>query len=198
MIDPVPDSSNRLAFLVGRILHPYFLPTPTLFILLRDRPWQEIIGWIAWVTLAVLLPSMSLAAILRSRGHALYERKTRQPLYLFGWLMVLICLASLIVLDAPLVLITCLVTLALWAPLQGGINSLVTKLSAHAAVAAGCIAGLVLAGNLPSPLLYVGLVALLGLIMWARIATRNHTLTQVLLGALVGALPVLIIFPLML
>jgi membrane-associated phospholipid phosphatase len=34
------------------------------------------------------------------------------------------------------------------------------------------------------------------LVGYARIVTRNHTLQQVVLGAIIGTLPVLIVFPL--
>lgn len=198
MNDPTPDQSKTLARWIGRILHPYLLPIPTLIILLYGLPWQDVVAWLILVVGIVLLPAVAYAAYLERRGQHLYQRETRDPLYLIGWVSVLICLALIVELHAPEVLIACVAALAIWAPLQGLINARVTKISGHTAVATGCYVGLLLAGKLPTLPLQIGLLILVAVIIWARVTTRNHTLQQVVLGVLVGALPVLIVFPLVL
>ena len=198
MNEPVPEQGNRFAVLVGRVLHPYFLPIPTVFAILDGLPLQEALGWAAIVLAVILLPGMTYAAYLEHRGHRLYERRIRGPLYLVGWFSVLICLTITIRLQAPLALIASVITLAIWAPLQWGINAWVTKISTHAAVAAGCFTALILLGKVDTPLLAALLFALVVTTLWARVVTRNHTIPQVLLGAVVGTVPVLVIFPLVL
>lgn len=198
MNEPVPEEGNRFAVLVGRVLHPYFLPIPTVFAILDGLPFQEVLGWAAIVLAIILLPGMSYAAYLEYRGYRLYERRIRGPLYLVGWFSVLVCLAVVIRLRAPHALIASIITLAIWAPLQWGINARVTKISTHAAVAAGCFTALVILGKVGTPLQVVVLFALVVTTLWARVVTRNHTVTQVLLGAIVGTVPVLLIFPLVL
>ena len=78
------------------------------------------------------------------------------------------------------------------------INTYVTKVSTHVAVAAGCATGLLLLGKLDSLLLQLAALTIVGLIIWARVTTRNHTVAQVLLGLLVGTGSVLGVFPLLL
>lgn len=196
MSDPIPDLSNPTARWVSRIFHPYLLPIPTLIILLSDLPLPEMLEWIALVVGIVLVPAMLFAAYLQRRGRFLYERQTRGPLYLVGWFSVLICLGVVIALEAPRILVACVAALAIWAPLQGLINARFTKVSGHAAVAAGCFLGLLLAGKLTTLPLVIGVLALVAITVWARVVTRNHTIVQVILGIAVGALPVVIIFPL--
>jgi len=198
MNDPVPDHSNRLAVLIGRVLHPYILPLPTTLIMLNDLPILNALGWMALTTSLILLPSLAFVTYIRRKGGELYRRRTRGPIYIFGWLCVLLCLAVISLLGAPPVLIASVGALAVWVPLQWAINTWVTKISGHAAVAAGCLATLLLAGKVSSPLSLVILLILVAITIWARVITRNHTMSQVVLGVIVGSLPVLLVFPFML
>jgi membrane-associated phospholipid phosphatase len=104
----------------------------------------------------------------------------------------------LVVLDAPLKLVACIAALLVWLPLQLIINTHVTKVSTHTAVVTGCMMGLLLLGELNSLLLAAGAVAVVVLTLWARVVTRHHTWQQVAMGILTGAIPVLIVFPLLL
>jgi len=104
----------------------------------------------------------------------------------------------LIMLSAPRILIAGLTVLILWLPAQMLINHYVTKISAHASVIAGCLTGLLLIGKLNHPVLLALVVSVALVTMWSRVETKNHTVPQVVMGFLIGALPVLIVFPLML
>jgi membrane-associated phospholipid phosphatase len=88
-------------------------------------------------------------------------------------------------------------TLAVWLPLQLAINHRITKISAHTGVASGCFTALVLFGKLGNALIVTGIL-LIVLIAWARLMTKNHTLLQVILGCVVGAGSVLLVFPFLL
>lgn len=194
MNDPVPDNRNRIAFLIGRIFHPYIICIPTLFAVLSDLTFDEAIKWGLITIVMVLLPGMTLAAYMQSRGKPLYQRSTRTPLYIVGWLSVLACIVTMSLLGAPKVLESSLISLAIWAPLQLLINFFITKVSAHAAIASGCAVGLLLLGKLNAPLLQIITLVIVILIVWSRVVTHNHTRLQVGLGLLVGALPPLIVF----
>jgi hypothetical protein len=197
MDDPAPDNRNRLAFLIGRIFHPYIITIPTLFAVLSDLTFKEALQWSIIVIAMVLLPGMTLAAYLQRRGHPLYQRRTRTPLYIVGWCSVLICIVVINQMGAPVILVSSLVALAIWAPLQLTINTFITKISAHAAIASGCAVGLFLLGKLDSPLLQLLVLAIVVITIWARVVTHNHTLLQVSLGVLVGALPPILVFTFM-
>lgn len=198
MTELVPDQRNRLAVVVGRVLHPYLLPIPTVFAILDGLPLLQAVGWAAIVLAIILLPGMMYAAYLERRGHRLYERGTRGPLYLVGWISILICLAIVIGLQAPRALVASVATLAVWAPLQLAINTWITKISTHAAVAAGCFTGLIVLGKSGTLFVELLLLTLVIITLWARVVTRNHTLSQAILGALVATATVLVIFPLIL
>lgn len=198
-VDVTPDNTNKLAYLMGRIFHPYLICIPTVLILLGDLPLGETVKWTLLVLSFVLIPLMLASAymVTQHRRH-IYQRSTRGPIYLVFFLSVLACLALLIIFNAPRILIACFVTLVIWAPIQLLINRYMTKISTHAGVVAACSTGLLLAGKLNHPLL-VGFLALIVVVtMWSRVETKNHTVPQVLLGFLVGALAVLIVFPLVL
>lgn len=198
MTELIPDQRNRFAVIVGRVLHPYLLPIPTVFAILDGLPLEQALEWAAIVLASILLPGMTYAAYLERRGHRLYERRIRSPLYLVGWLSVLVCLATVIRFQAPAALVASVATLAIWAPLQLAINTWVTKISTHAAVAAGCFTALVVLGKASTPFVQMALLGLVIITLWARVVTRNHTVSQVMFGALLGAATVLVVFPLVL
>ncbi|HEX2907067.1 MAG TPA: hypothetical protein VHO69_09425, partial [Phototrophicaceae bacterium] len=152
----------------------------------------------ALILSVLLLPGLTLEAYLRRQQRFVYQRRTRNPLYVTGWLSCLLCLLILTGLNAPRVLMACLLALVVWIPAQWVINRYVTKISTHAAVAAGCASGLLLLGELPTLLAQLVVLALVIITIWARVVTKNHTPTQVILGLLVGSLPVFLVFPLLL
>lgn len=163
---------------------------PTLLILLNELKWTEALGWLMLPVILVLVPSAAAVVYFERREQPLYQRANRQRVYALGVVCVVLCLAAARLLEAPRPLMACLLALLIWALLQGVVNRVVTKASIHAAIAAGCSVFLVMAGkvNLVSTILLVGLLIA---ILWARIATQNHTVTQVVLGALIGALSAL-------
>lgn len=198
ILDPTPDHSNRLAAWLGRILHPAIVAVPTLLLVLSELGWGEALRWSLLVLPIVLVPGLITVTLLERRGRLVHQRQTRTPLYIVAWLSVAVCLTIVVALGAPRVLIASLTALLVWLPLQLAINTFITKVSAHTAVVAGCYMGLLLLGRLDTWGLRLGLLALVIAVVWARVVTKNHTPTQVVMGLLVGILPVLIVFPLIL
>ncbi len=195
MVDAAPDTQKRLPNLIGRMLHPAVLAVPTLLIVLSDLGWQSAIQWSALTLPILLVPGTLLVIYLRTLGRHTYQRRTRTPLYVTAWCSVVAAALLTAALDAPRVLIACLVALAVWLPIQLAFNTYLTKISTHAAVAAGCMTGLFVLGKLPNlPLQLLGIGIVLA-VSWARIEDRNHTFTQVVLGVLVGTGTVLLVFP---
>jgi hypothetical protein len=196
-LDVVPDNTNKLAFVIGRLFHPYLVCIPTLLVILGDLPLSETIQWSLLVLSFVLIPLLLVGIYMKvQQGRYLYQRRTRGPIYLVFLFSMLICLALLVMLGAPRILIACLISLILWAPVQLLVNRYVTKISTHAGVIAACGTGLLLAGKLHHPALITFFVLIAAVTMWSRVETKNHTVAQVVMGFLVGALAPLLVFPL--
>jgi len=198
MTDPIPDHRNRLAYGLGRLFHPYLIAVPTLAAVLADLSLEETFFWMAIVVAILILPLVVTTTFLRRRQRYVYQRATRTPIYLTFWASLLVCIGILTTLRAPVTLLAGILALALWLPLQLLINAYITKVSTHAAVASGCMTGLLLLGKLDHPLLLLSALAVVGLTLWARVATRNHTPQQVIMGTFTGSIAVLIVFPLIL
>ena len=197
-MDTTPDHSNRIASLLGRIFHPYFISILTVLIILSNLSLSEALRWSALVLILVLVPGILLIMYLRRQDRQIYQRKTRTPVYLVVLVSVLICVGVLHILNAPDVLIACIATLAIWLPVQLLVNTFVTKISTHVAVIAGCSTALWYLGKLDKPILALALLVAILITMWSRITTKNHTYLQVMLGLIVGAGSVLVAFPLLL
>lgn len=198
MTDPIPNNANRLAYWLGRLFHPAVICIPTLVLVLSDSPFAEAVGWTMLVAAMVTMPGLITIALLRKRQKHVYQRQTRGPVYLVIWLSVIGCLVVIWKGQGPTALQICMAALIVWLPVQLAINTYFTKISTHVAVVAGCATGLLLLGKLDT--LFLQLIALLiiGSTIWARVTTRNHTVTQVLLGLVVGIGSVLAVFPLLL
>ena len=198
MNDPIPVHHNRFAVIVGQILNPFLLPIPTLLIILNDLPLGERLKWFGLTMVMILVPGAIATALTERFVNPIYKRYTRGPLYLVAWISVLSCLIVILRLNAPSILVASVATLSVWVPLQWAVNTWVTKISAHAAVAAGCLTTLIVLDKAGTPLIEILLLALMILTIWSRVVTRHHTVIQVVLGIAVGTLPVLVVFPLVL
>ena len=69
---------------------------------------------------------------------------------------------------------------------------------ACAAVVAGCGMGLLFLGRLDNIFLLAFTLVIVIVTVWSRVVTKNHTVTQVLMGLLVGGGSVVLVFPLLL
>lgn len=197
MTDIIPDRSKRIAYMVGLIFHPAVIAVATLVLVLQALPIQEIGIWTAVISSIILIPVFIAIAYLRKQNRHTYQRGTRRPLYIVAWISVAICFILIQVFEGPVELAICMATLAVWLPFQLLVNHAITKISAHMAVASGCFTALLLFGKLSTILTAIGIFIII-LIAWARLRTKNHTVLQVVLGTLVGAGSVLLVFPLML
>jgi hypothetical protein len=198
MTDLIPDNRNQLAYAIGKLFHPYLICMPTLLVLLNDIPFQQMLGWLILVVAILVTPLVLTGRYLEQREQYIYQRKTRGPIYVTFWLSLMLCLAVIQRLEAPRALTASIVALAVWVPIQLLINRYVTKVSTHAAVIAACSTGLLLLGKLNNPILLLIVISAVVATLWARVVTRNHTIPQVAMGLLVGTLPILVVFSLML
>ncbi|MCA0455433.1 MAG: hypothetical protein LCI00_15765 [Chloroflexi bacterium] len=198
MNDILPDNRNSAAKIVGLVFHPAVVGAPTLMAILSEMTLIESLSWIGLMLTVLLVPNIILQIFLQQKGRFVYQRQTRLPMYVVGWCSVLVCLIILALLNAPKVLVACLMALLVWIPFQLIINQKITKISIHVAVISGCLTGLLVLNKLDSPELRILAPVILVLTAWARIKTKNHTLLQVALGAILGCLPVLIVFPIVL
>lgn len=197
--DPVPDRTKRLATLIGYMFHPFALFAPATLIVMRDEDWQTALMWFVIVTGIVLPPIVIVVGWVKSRHQKeVYQRTAREPIYLVGWLAMLVALGVLMAFDAPKPLQASVAAAALWIPLQMAVNYFYTKISAHAAVSMGIVTGLAMLGALDRFPWWLAGVAIVLLTGWARIQTRDHTPQQVILGWLVAGTSVLVMFALVL
>jgi hypothetical protein len=194
-LDLIPNDRNPIAVIIGRILHPFVVSVVTLILMLRSFPVGEAASWVIAISVILIAPVTVFMTMIQRQDRYAYQRRERGTIYLIGWISVIVCLLLSLVLQAPRVLVFGLLTLAVWVPLQRFVNYQFTKVSAHAAVITACVVGLVLLGQLNTPLGWLFGVAVIVLTAWARVETTNHSPTQVIVGMIVGALPVLVIFP---
>lgn len=124
----------------------------------------------------------------------MFQREARTPLFVVGWLATIACFFIEAALHAPPVIRTGIFVVILWTPLQFAINYFVTKASVHASLVAISFTGLWTLGYLAEPLLFGISLLIVIAVSWARMKTRNHTPTQIILGLLTGTLATLVAF----
>ncbi len=183
-------TSSRIRFvtLVTEVFSPVYLVTGLLLVVALHSASSTreavVLGMVAAV-FASLLPFVVLLRGVRSgrlNDRHLRLREQRPAMMVMALASVLIGSAVLVAWGAPQEL------LALLAAMVAGLVTtlavtLVWKISIHAAVAAGTAAILVSVFG-PAMLFATPLVAL---IAWSRIVLTHHTVPQVVVGAVVGA-----------
>jgi hypothetical protein len=192
--DPIPDTRNRIAYLMSLLFHPFVVAILTLLVVLRDVNWLEAITWTGLIAVILIAPPAGGILYFKRQQRYVYQRKTRGALYLLGWSGALVGLLVTFIFDGPQVLVACLATLLVWVPMQMTFNSYLTKVSIHVAVAVGCATALFALGTLDTVGLKIMALVVILVVTWSRIVTRNHTIMQVVLGVILGVVPVLLVF----
>ena len=195
MTDIIPDNTNPIANTIGLLFHPFVVAVVTLPLVLYPLPLTEVVTWTLVIAALIIGPVAVSVIFLQKRQKYTYQRRARGGIYLVGWTSVAVSLLSVILLDGPHILRACMAALLVWVPLQAAINARITKVSTHVAVVTGCVTALFMLGILNQPVSWIAAVFVIAATAWARITTRNHTLTQVALGVFTGMLPVLVTFP---
>ncbi len=187
---PKPDYSNRLAYFLSMIFHPYivFIPPAVISLGFEGFLWALVVGMV------VVIPIAITVLIQKRSNRFVYQREARAPLFIVGWLAVIVCFALVTALNAPPTIRTGTFVIILWTPLQFLINTFVTKASIHSSLMAISFTGLWSLGYLSNPIIFTLALLLVIAVAWARKVTRNHTTIQVILGLLTGTVTTLIAF----
>jgi len=191
--------ADRFAELVSYVFHPLVVVIPTLVIAMTHMGstfWEAIF----WTILSIAIVNLPMALLLfwgvRSGKYSdasVSMREQRTSIFAVGGTCLVILLAVLIIGNAPIVIIACLVSALIATALGYWINRY-TKLSLHSAAMAGCTAVLLLT----APLIGVIMAVFAPLVGWARIRLKHHTLVQILIGWMVSMICVFVVFSLML
>ena len=189
-VSPKPDYSNRLAFALSMIFHPYivFIPPAIIALGVEGLLWGLLVG------VVVVVPIMIAVLIQKRSGRYVFQREARAPLFIIGWFAVLVCFVLVTALNAPPVIRTGTFVIILWTPMQFLINTFITKASVHASLVAIAFSGLWSLGHLANPLIFVLSLGIVIAVAWARKVSRNHTTNQIILGLLTGTLATLLAF----
>jgi membrane-associated phospholipid phosphatase len=192
-------SADRVAEVVSYIFHPLIVVIPTLVIAMTSL--GSTLGQaIFWTVLSIVIVNLPMALLLywgvRSGKYtdaSVSVREQRTSIFAVGGVCLVILLAVLIIGNAPVVIIACLISAVLATALGYWINRY-TKLSLHSAAMAGCIAVLLWT----APLIGVIMAVFAPLVGWARIRLKHHTPVQILIGWMVSMICVFVVFQMML
>jgi len=194
--DPIPDNTRRIAYWIGIIFHPFSLFVPALLLVMRNEPFLEAVGWIALISLITLPPILTVLWWVQRNKREVYQRTSREPIYVTTWLSFWVALFALMILDAPQRIIATLIAGIVWLPLQLSVNYFYTKISAHAGVSMGTVVGLYMMGEVDTIVKQLVGVFIILSVGWARFMTKNHTPEQIILGWIVAATAIVLTFSL--
>ncbi|MEN4098926.1 MAG: hypothetical protein ROW52_03310 [Anaerolineaceae bacterium] len=200
MMQPNTSRADRMAEIISYIFHPLVVVVPTLVIAMV-RLGSTLGQAISWTALSIVIVNLPMALLLfwgvrsgRYSDASVSIREQRTSIYAVGGACLVILLAVLIIGNAPVVIIACLVSAVIATALGYWINRF-TKLSLHSAAMAGCTAVLLWT----TPLIGVAAMAIFSpLVGWARIRLKHHTPVQILIGWMVSMICVFVVFRLML
>ena len=188
---PAPSQKERAAHLLSELFAPWVCAAvlPPIVGAVSGTPWWR--GLLLGLMTAVFSAAIPYLLILRGvRRGALTDRhvsrRKDRPMFLgITVALVLLSLVLVCLLGGPAELVAFIVAMIACAGL-GAVISVWWKLSVHAVVSAGSVTALVI---LLGPWALILTLAVLG-VAWARVVMKAHTLAQVVVGGLTGALVV--------
>jgi hypothetical protein len=179
---------HRMAKIVTEVLSPAVIVVLLPFAVAWNATGHKVLPTILWsVVVAVFYSVLPMAFIIRGArrgkwdGHWVRERERRFVPLMMCLVSALVGLVILLVWDAPqdvvalawsmvTVLVVCVIITKWW------------KVSLHATVAGGAVATVVLIYGW----IMLVLFPLVALVAWARVQVRDHTVAQVVVGAILG------------
>jgi len=189
------DIKKRIASLTSNVLNPFLicLALIILFSFISSASAPEAMKW-AGISMAVSLLPVFLFIIYRMRKGKLDNffirvRQQRTIIYLIGFVCASISCILLTRLEAPIMLIAAFAT-GISTLLLFSLINLRWKISIHTAIVAASATILVLLYGWMA----AASVALVPLTGWARIELEYHSLAQVVSGAILATLLVMVMF----
>lgn len=180
--------------IISFVLSPLVILVPVPFFLVYDKTGNFSLAF-SWTILSLAFILLFFASVLIGVYFKIFsdfnisKREQRPKLFSFGILLMLIYALCLFEFHAPYILVLGTVAVILGLIVLWLVN-MFTKVSGHLAVLSAFLTFLVLAEG---PLFLVSFV-LVPVLAWSRIKTKNHTFSQTVLGALVGALTTILIY----
>jgi membrane-associated phospholipid phosphatase len=190
----VESRSYAIGRQLSRIFHPITMNMLT-FLLAGYFGLEQPKGlaWAVACILTLVIPPTAFYTIRLRQGAYGDEdvsiRQQRNELYVFGFVWLVVASAALIPLGLPYALLAVLVV-ALTQGVIGGIINLFWKISVHAASVATAATVAIVYMRTLGIILWICAVA----VGWARVRTNNHTPLQVLMGFLIAATTVFVVF----
>ena len=196
LLNPAPPVPPPLAKLLSDVLSPAVTVSALLLVVSLHGSatiWQGLAWGLISVCFVTAIPYGFVAHGVRQRRYSdihVGVRGQRPVILVLAICSLVLGLAALFVFHGPRDVVALVVAMGIGLMAALAIT-LVWKVSVHAAVMAGAATVLTLVFGPPMALTVVFVLA----VAWARVAKGDHTLAQVLVGALVGGAVAYLTFP---
>jgi hypothetical protein len=186
--------SKKIAELISLILNPLVVLIPVPFFLVFEKS-NNLILSLHWAGLSIIFIFVYFLLILSGIKFGIFsdldlsKREQRPISFLVGIFLTISYLIFLFLFHGPGILQIGGFALILGVIVIGIINTF-TKVSWHLAVLSAFLTSMVLIEGWG---LLIGFL-LLPILAWARIKTKNHTISQTILGSVIGILTTVVIY----
>lgn len=183
-----------LARFISALFNPFFLmlPVPFLIVYRQTRDAARAFHWEFFsITFMAVVALFVLYGVRRGffTDFNISKRPQRKTLYIFASFITILYFISVLLFRGPNVLLVAVSGIILGILLLSVINTRI-KASIHVATVSAFLVSLAL--------LYGGIfvfgILLIPIIAWARIVTRNHTISEAFVGGIVGGGLILLLF----
>jgi hypothetical protein len=186
--------SKKIAEIISLVLNPLVLLMPIPFFLVFEKT-DNLARSLAWTGISTFFIFLYFLLIVVGIKFKIFsdldisKREQRPILFLVGLFLAISYLVVLFLFHAPGILQIGTFALILGLFVIGAVN-MFTKVSGHLAVLSAFLTFAVLVEGW----IFLGGFVLLPVLAWARIKTKNHTLSQTVLGSVIGILTTVIIY----
>jgi len=185
---------KKFAEIISFILNPLIVLVPVPFFLVLEKTSNLMLAF-QWTGISIFFIFVFFILILFGIKFGIFsdldisKREQRPVLFSVGMALAISYLIFLLIFHAPVILLVGTFSIILGVIVLGIVN-MFTKASGHLAVLSAFVTFLVLVEGWQ----FLPAFLLLPVLAWARIKTKNHTLLQTVLGAMIGSLTTIAIY----
>lgn len=180
-------SHEHIAKFLSIILDPRALISPVAFAVSFRNSDNVVVsvGWVLLLLLFTALPITGLIAFQTKKGvytdNQVPDASQRNIIYIIGVIGIVIDLSIMIIYSGPKYLIAMVVAMLL-SGLAAAIINRRTKISVHTGTIAGAVVSIIASWGA----LFLPLLLFIPLIGWSRITLHRHTISEVIIGGILG------------
>lgn len=186
--------SNFIARIISTVFNPFFVLPPTLYLLIDKAANNDIYAFkwamFSFVFISIVGIFVVFGVILGIFSDMDVSKREERPLFFaFTGIVAILYLISILIFNAPKVLLVTVFAISLGLVLIAIVNSKI-KVSVHVATISSLISSVaIIYGGV-----FLFAFSIIPVVAWSRVKTKRHTLLEAVTGGILGIALTIIVY----